>query len=545
MINLSDIDWTAFYKGLEELQKTIPQPTPAAALTKTEESTFGMTNTQVTQASNLATVVTQAIVQSPQVVDSPANKSPSPQELEKLADKVIAIVAPSVAPDLPKDTITKITDYVATTVSSSPEIKATPPGVTLTPTQIKSLESDVIKAVSGGTEEQAKGSIQKVEEAQIATPESTTTKTTPFDNVQDFGFEQAAISAGQPFVAPAAPVGPTVPLVINDTGPLATKPIVPMGTQPTGPNITYTASDGTVFIDQISRDRYEQSLSDKERAGKSAFALLESEFSRYGMQSLIEPLRKFIKQGLSQDELIIELRKDPNYQLRFSGNEERIKKGLRALSEAEYIGLEDAYQDIMQRYGLPESYYKKGDLGRQAGFEQLIGFDVSPLQLEERVMLAQNRVKNAPPEVLASLKEFYPDINNGEILAYTLDPKNAIENIKRKVLASEIGAGARQAGLGLGRERAEEFGAFGITGEQSRAGFQQIAGGLERGSQLSAIYQQQPYKQETAETEIFGLAGAPEARKRRQKIIKSEEASFGGQTGLTGGALSRDRAGSF
>jgi hypothetical protein len=310
-------------------------------------------------------------------------------------------------------------------------------------------------------------------------------------------------------------------------------------------NVTYTASDGTVFVDQASRDRYEQSLSNKERAGKSAFALLESEFARYGMQSLIEPLRKFIKQGLSQDELIIELRKDPNYQLRFSGNEERIKKGLRALSEAEYIGLEDAYQDIMQRYGLPESYYKKGDLGRQAGFEQLIGFDVSPLQLEERVMLAQNRVKNAPPEVLASLKEFYPDINNGEILAYTLDPKNAIENIKRKVLASEIGAGARQAGLGLGRERAEEFGAFGITGEQSRAGFQQIAGGLERGSQLAAIYQQQPYKQETAETEIFGLAGAPEARKRRQKIIKSEEATFGGQTGLTGGALSRDRAGQY
>jgi hypothetical protein len=320
---------------------------------------------------------------------------------------------------------------------------------------------------------------------------------------------------------------------------------VPGQQLPPPPQTTFVASDGTVFVDQDSRNRYEQSLSNKEREGRSAFALLESEFNRLGLQSLIEPLRRFIKQGLSRDELLLELRKDPAYETRFSANKTRIDKGLRALSEAEYIGLEDQYQDIMRRYGLPESYYKKEELGRQPGFEQLIGFDVSPTELEERVMIAQNRVKNAPSEVLASLKEFYPDISNGEILAYTLDPKNAIENIKRKVLASEIGAGAMQAGLRTTAQRAEELGQFGVTAETARAGFSQIAGGLERGSQLASIYREQPYGQETAEQEVFGLAGAPSARKRRQRIIKSEEAAFGGQTGLTGGALSRERAGQY
>ncbi len=37
-------------------------------------------------------------------------------------------------------------------------------------------------------------------------------------------------------------------------------------------------------------------------------------------------------------------------------------KGLNALSEAEYIGLEDQYQNIMRNYGLPASYYTRAKM---------------------------------------------------------------------------------------------------------------------------------------------------------------------------------------
>ena len=240
------------------------------------------------------------------------------------------------------------------------------------------------------------------------------------------------------------------------------------------------------------------------------------------------------------------VRKLPAYERRFGAIKKRIDRGLSAISEAEFLQLEDAYSGAMRRFGLPDSYYTK-QMGRSNSiFESLIEFDVSPVELEERLMLGQKRVMQAPPEVLASIRDFYGSaVNDGDILAFVVDPKNALEKIKTKVTAAEIGAGARQAGLGLGRERAEELERFGITGQQAQSGFQQIAGGLQRGGQLAAIYDQQPYGQDVAEQEIFGLTGAPEARKRRQKIIKSEEATFGGKTGLTGGALSRDRAGSF
>jgi hypothetical protein len=92
---------------------------------------------------------------------------------------------------------------------------------------------------------------------------------------------------------------------------------------------------------------------------------------------------------------------------------------------------------------------------------------------------------------------------------------------------------------------AEYLARFGVTKEAARTGYQQIAGGLERGGQLSGIYNQTPYTQATAETDIFGLGGAAEARRKRQKITGLEQATFGGQSGLSSSALNQGRAGAF
>jgi hypothetical protein len=184
-------------------------------------------------------------------------------------------------------------------------------------------------------------------------------------------------------------------------------------------------------------------------------------------------------------------------------------------------------------------------MGRQEGFEKFLANDVSAAELEDRVLTAQSRVMNANPEVLASLKQFYPGISNGDILAYTLDPEKALTDIKRKVTAAEIGGAAMQAGLQAGVTRAEELGAAGVTKQQAQQGFSTIAGGLQRGSQLASIYGESPYTQTQAESEIFNIAGSTEAEKQRKKLTSLEKATFGGQTGLSSGALVRDRAGAY
>lgn len=287
---------------------------------------------------------------------------------------------------------------------------------------------------------------------------------------------------------------------------------------------------------------------EKRRQGQSAYDLLFSQFQQYGLGALVEPLKNLITEGLSAAEFTLRLRNTDAYKKRFAANQQRINKGLRALSEAEYIALEDQYQNVMRNYGLPESYYTRGEMGVQPGFEKFIAGDVSAAELEDRIATAQNRVINAAPEVSRALREFYPDITNGDILAYTLDPQQALTNIKRKVTAAEIGAGALQAGLATGLSRAEELQKYGITGETARQGYQAIAGLLPRATKLADIYAKQgmgPFTQATAESEVFGTPGAAEAAAKRKKLSELEQAQFSGQVGRAGGALARERAGQF
>ena len=279
------------------------------------------------------------------------------------------------------------------------------------------------------------------------------------------------------------------------------------------------------------------------RDRQSAYDLLYSEFDRYGLGSLVTPLKDLIISGASPSEFTIRLRETDAYKKRFAANEARIKNGLRALSEFEYITKEDAYQEVMRRRGLPAEYYARGDMGIQKGFESLISGDVSSTELEDRITTAQDRVLNANPEIAKTHKEFYPGISNGDILAYALDPANAINAIKRKITAAEIGVAAKAEGLTSGLNRAEELAMMGITGEAAKQGYQAVAGVLPRASQLSDIYKQGPYTQQTAESEVFGLAGATEAAKQRKKLTSLETAAFSGSAGA--GAIARDRAGAL
>ena len=343
-----------------------------------------------------------------------------------------------------------------------------------------------------------------------------------------------------PPAAKPAPKPPTVPPVIA--------PVVPAGLTPAEIAAQILAAQKAADAANAAEKAKQDAAAETERlrrAGQSAYDILLSEFNQYGLGALVEPLKNLIQSGPSSAELTLALRATDAYQKRFAANKARVNAGLSALNEAEYIRLEDQYQNVMRNYGLPASYYTKDSTGRQEGFEKLIGFDVSATELEDRVLTAQNRVINAAPEITTALKQFYPDITNGDILAYTLDPTKGLSEIKRKVTAAEIGGAAIGAGLGTGVARAEELARYGVTAESAQKGYSAIGGGLERGRQLSSIYQQPDYNQAVAEEELFNLPGQTQAGEKRKKIIGLEKATFGGQTGVSSGALSQNRAGSY
>ena len=274
----------------------------------------------------------------------------------------------------------------------------------------------------------------------------------------------------------------------------------------------------------------------------SAYNILKMEFDQYGLGSLVTDIKDLLINDTPTSEFGLRLRGTEAYRTRFKANEARIAAGLAALSPAEYVALEDQYQNIMRNYGLPSSYYTKDQTGKQVGFEKFIAGDVSATELEDRIATAQKRVLNANPEVSTALKAFYPDIQNGDILAYALDPSQGLENIKRKVTAAEIGGAAMAQGLSTGAERAMQLAGYGVTKAQAQEGFQTIAGIVPRAQQLSGIYKQGQYGQTQAEQEVFGLAGAEEATRQRKKLTELERASFSGSSGAAQGALGRDRA---
>jgi hypothetical protein len=277
---------------------------------------------------------------------------------------------------------------------------------------------------------------------------------------------------------------------------------------------------------------------------QDAYKRLFDEYNALGLGALVEDSKDLLMKATSIGAIPEALRNTKAYMTRFSANDARIKAGYKALSPAAYLALEDQYQEVMRRYGLPESYYTPGLYGKQEGFDKLMSSDISNTELEDRLIVAQDRVLKSNPEVLKALKDFYPDIKNGDILAYTLDPKNAIKDIQRRVTAAEIGGAAlQQKGLTTSLTRAEELQRYGVDKAAATSGYSTIGGGLQRGSELASIYGESPYTQATAESEIFKLTGEQEARTQRQRVTGLEKATFGGKSGVTSGALARDRAG--
>jgi hypothetical protein len=281
-----------------------------------------------------------------------------------------------------------------------------------------------------------------------------------------------------------------------------------------------------------------------ERQGQrqSAYDLLYSQFKQYGLESLVEPLKGLIISGSSPAEFTIKLRETDAYKKRFAGNAARIQKGLRALSEDEYLALEDQYQNVMRNYGLPSSYYEKGVMGVQPGFTNLIAGNVSAAELESRVQQAVDVVEKSPKEYVDAIKQFYPDISRGDLLAYVLDPEKALTKIQARIGAAKIGGEYLRGGLATDVARAEELQRQGVTAEAARQGVQAVQALAPRGGMLADIYKTGPYGQAQVEEEVYGLAGATEARKRREKLTALETAQFSGGAGTAPGALGREKA---
>jgi hypothetical protein len=273
---------------------------------------------------------------------------------------------------------------------------------------------------------------------------------------------------------------------------------------------------------------------DKMNANRDAAQILTDLFTQYGLGSLSGQIVNFIQQGYSADAISIMLQQTPEYKQRFSANEARLKKGLPALSPAEYIATERSYRQVMSAAGLPLGFYDQ-----TSDFQKFLENDMSPTELKSRVDTASQAVRQAPSETLDYMKQWY---NEGDLIAFALDPNRAEPLVEQRIKAAEAAGVGKGQGVNLDQSTAELIGAQGQSFDQIRQGMGFVGSELQNTSKLSAIYGGDDVTQGDLVKEVF-LDDA-QAAKKRQGLASKERAAFGGSGGAGTSSLSSGATGS-
>jgi LysM repeat protein len=286
------------------------------------------------------------------------------------------------------------------------------------------------------------------------------------------------------------------------------------------------------------------------RTQVDSIAAIKALLSSYGIGDLSDAITNAVVKGYSTDtiELIMQ---DPNsndplavaFQMRFPANKARAAAGKSVLSPAEYLRAERSYTEVLKSYGV-------SNLASKEKLSQFISNDISATEVSDRVGLAINRVQNADPDTKKALAEYYPMLNQADIVGAVLDPTEGLPALQRKIQIAEIGGAALAQGIKTSEGKtnimmgAETLANLGVTQAKAREGFEQVADVTPRGSFLTSISASgQQYGQLQAEQEAFqGLASAKRAR---QVLTAEEQARFGGSAGTSKASLASQTRGAI
>jgi hypothetical protein len=362
-------------------------------------------------------------------------------------------------------------------------------------------------------------------------------------------------STDSPSVAP-----PIVPTDGGETGnfetidgystdsPSVAPPIVPTDGGKTGPKPTVTTTDTSAAYLQFLKDQAALTTAENRQTARATLEVFLRQFF-FGtdagfVNDALAAAEGDIKSGLPTDVILLKLQNydDPKslFSRRFAGNVSLRKEGIEPLSPAEYLEQERRYREALSTRGL-------GELVSRGTFADLIGNQVSPFELEDRITKVFDIYDGAD----AALKtELQTTLNLDPLSARTsvakallLGEKGATE-LQRQVRTAEVSTEARARGLEVGR--AGDLAAMGITREQARAGFEEISLTQPRLTQLSEMYtgitpDASGVQQELEREQFQGMQS-----QRRKRLAEQEQASFMGQSGTAGSqSLGRRRAGSI
>lgn len=258
------------------------------------------------------------------------------------------------------------------------------------------------------------------------------------------------------------------------------------------------------------------------------YDLMNQLLGSWGLTALAGDLKNLILKGdTSVDTLSLSLSQTAAYKKRFAGNEERRKLGLPELLPAQYIAIEEQYQNVLQAYGLPKGFYDS-----QSDFTKMIGHGISPDELKTRAQVAHDQFTAAPDYVKNLWSQYFG--TKGDAIAAILDPETATQVIADRGQQVAIGGAAAQFGIGVNQSRAQQFQQAGVTLAGAQKAYQQIASSQGTDQSIAKRFGT-TFDQTQEENDL--LLGDAEAAKKRQSLYGEEQALFSGKSGLDNNAL--------
>ena len=210
------------------------------------------------------------------------------------------------------------------------------------------------------------------------------------------------------------------------------------------------AEEDTVLTDDAVMEAQET------QDDRDALQIISDTLASYGLEGLAADAYRFLMEGASTESVMIQLKETEQFKERFKGLDMR-QPGMAPLTPAQYIQLESNYRQTMAAAGLPEGFYDSPD-----DFAEFIGNDISPAEMTQRVSMASTAVANVNPELKNQLQEMYGIgvENDGELIAYFLDPDRGVNVIEQRLQMESAGlsaAAVQATGQGIQKDVARQL----------------------------------------------------------------------------------------
>lgn len=249
--------------------------------------------------------------------------------------------------------------------------------------------------------------------------------------------------------------------------------------------------------------------------------ILEATLRQYGLLSLLDWATQAIVQNWSEDQIMLEMFKRPEFRKRFPAIFSLEANGRPPISVDEYLQYEKTAAAMSAQWDITLS---------KDQVDALIAGEVAPTELESRFDLAAEVLYESSAEDVGELQRF-SGVTAGDMMLYIMNPKKGLGELQTKWRQATIAGAALRTGWGqLTQAQAERLQQVGIAKDEAQQGFGELA-------KMDELFS--PFdvgeSEFTRDRQIEFLAGDVDAALEIERRMGKRKAEFAGGGGFASG----------